>query len=240
MPGGSCLRTCCPGSSRLKIFWSTRSFLFLISTAAPSIARLPPECAWGPTHNSDLNPFLGDLDSLGINRAYRYPRTTEHLDTIIDFSRALISREFAYEKLRSVYFDLSRSESYGMLSGIDPKKVRIGKTVDLSAYEKLHPSDFALLKRATLSELKMGAFVKTDRGNVIPTWHISAASAAIHDLGPQIDIVVSSMDFLFPHLENVREIGEALTGKPFANTWMIAERVWSAERRQRGRRGGRE
>jgi cysteinyl-tRNA synthetase len=184
----------------------------------------------GPYTQQRFESFLGDLDSLGINRAYRYPRTTEHLDTIIDFSRVLISREFAYEKLRSVYFDLSRSDSYGRLSGIDPKKVRAGKTVDLSAYEKLHPSDFALLKRATLSELKMGAFVKTGWGNVIPTWHISAASAAIHDLGPQIDIVVSSMDFLFPHLENVREIGEALTGKPFANIWMIAERVWSAKK----------
>ena len=48
-----------------------------------------------------------DLDSLGITRAYRYPRTTEHLDTIIDFTRNLISCQFAYEKLRSVYFDLS-------------------------------------------------------------------------------------------------------------------------------------
>jgi cysteinyl-tRNA synthetase len=38
------------------------------------------------------------------------------------------------------------------------------------------------------------------------------------------------MDFLFPHLENVRGIGEALTGKPFANIWMIAERVWSARK----------
>jgi len=38
------------------------------------------------------------------------------------------------------------------------------------------------------------------------------------------------MDFLFPHLENVREIGRALTGKPFANVWMIAERVWSAKK----------
>ncbi len=182
----------------------------------------------GPYTQQRFESFLGDLDLLGINRAYRYPRTTEHLDAITEFTRELITREFAYEKLRSVYFDLSRSNSYGRLSGIDPKKVLAGKTVDLSAYEKLNPSDFALLKRATLSELKMGAYVKTDWGNVIPTWHISAASAAIHDLGPQIDIVVSSMDFLFPHLENVREIGEALTGKPFANTWMIAERVWSA------------
>lgn len=184
----------------------------------------------GPYTQQRFESFLGDLDSLGINRAYRYPRTTEHLDTIIDITRSLISNRFAYEKLRSVYFDLSMSKNYGRLSGIDPKKVLAGKTVDLNAYEKLNPADFALLKRATLSELKRGACVKTDWGNVIPTWHISAASAAIHDLGPQIDIVVSSMNFLFPHLENVRVIGEALTGKPFTNIWMIAERVWSAKK----------
>ena len=184
----------------------------------------------GPYTQQRFESFLGDLDSLGITRAYRYPRTTEHLDTIIEFTRSLISGQFAYEKLRSVYFDLSRGESYGRLSGINPKKVRAAKKADLASYEKLNPSDFALLKRATLSELKRGACVKTDWGNVIPTWHISAASAAIHDLGPQIDIVVSSMDFLFPHLENVRVIGEALSDKPFANIWMIAERVWSSKK----------
>jgi cysteinyl-tRNA synthetase len=184
----------------------------------------------GPYTQQRFESFLGDLDSLGITRAYRYPRTTEHLDTIIDFTSSLISGQFAYEKLRSVYFDLSKSKSYGKLSGINPKKVRAGKKADLNSYEKLNPSDFALLKRATLSELKRGACVKTDWGNVIPTWHISAASAAIHDLGAQIDIVVSSMDFLFPHLENVMVIGEALSDKPFANIWMIAERVWSEKK----------
>lgn len=184
----------------------------------------------GPYTQQRFESFLGDLDSLGIKRVYRYPRTTEHIDTIIEFTRNLIENGLAYEKLRSVYFDLSKSKTYGKLSRINLKKILVGKTVDLNAYEKLNPRDFALLKRATLSELKRGACVKTDWGNVVPTWHISAASAAIHDLGPQIDIVVSGMDFLFPHLENVREIGRALTGKPFANVWMIAERVWSAKK----------
>ncbi len=188
----------------------------------------------GPYTQQRFESFLGDLDSLGIRRAYRYPRTTEHLDTIVEFTRELIAGGLAYEKLRSVYFDLSKSTSYGKLSRVNLKKILPGKTVDLNAYEKLNPRDFALLKRATLSELKRGACVKTDWGSVIPTWHISAASAAIHDLGSQIDVLVSSMDFLFPHLENVREIGEALTGKPFANTWMIAERVWSSKKGKEG------
>jgi cysteinyl-tRNA synthetase len=106
--------------------------------------------------------------------------------------------------------------------------------VDLDAYEKLNPRDFTLLKRSTLAELKRGVYLKTDWGNVLPTWHIAAASVAIHDLGTPIDIHVSSMDFLFPHLENLREIGEALTGRPFANIWMLCERIWSSQQEKQG------
>ena len=126
-----------------------------------------------------------------------------------------------------MYFSLSRCKDYGALSGINPKKIRIGKTVDLDAYEKLNPRDFTLLRRATLAELKRGVSMKTDWGAVLPSWHIAAAAVAIHDLGSPVDIQVGSVDFLFPHLENVREIGEALTGRPFANTWMLCERIWS-------------
>lgn len=172
---------------------------------------------------------LADLDRLGVQRACRYPRITDHLDTIADHTQALIDRDLAYEKLRSVYFNLSGSRDYGALSRVDPRKIRVGATVDLNAYEKLNPRDFTLLKRATLTELKHGIYLKTSWGNVVPTWHISAASIALHDLGAPVDIVVSSVDFLFPHLENVRAIGEALTGKPFAGVWMVCERIWSGK-----------
>lgn len=176
-----------------------------------------------------LEHFLSDLDQIGIQRAYYCPRTTEHIDTIIEFTKSLMNKGMAYEKLRSVYFDLSKSSNYGVLSRVDPKKIRCGKTVDLDAYEKLNPRDFTLLKRSTLAELKRGVYLKTDWGNVLPTWHIAAASVAIHDLGSPIDIHVSSVDFLFPHLENLREIGDAITGKPFANIWMLCERIWSSQ-----------
>jgi cysteinyl-tRNA synthetase len=180
-----------------------------------------------------LESFLSDLDQVGIQRAYYCPRTTEHTDTIIEFTRSLMNKGMAYEKLRSVYFDLSKSSNYGVLSRVDPKKIYCGKTVDLDAYEKLNPRDFTLLKRSTLAELKRGVYLKTDWGNVLPTWHIAAASVAIHDLGSPIDIHVSSVDFLFPHLENLREIGNAITGRPFANIWMLCERIWSSQYEKR-------
>jgi cysteinyl-tRNA synthetase len=176
-----------------------------------------------------LDLILDEYDRLGIRRAYRYPRTTEHLDIIENNTKSLINKGVAYEKLRSVYCDLSKSKNYGTLSRVDLKKIRLGTTVDLDAYEKLNPRDFTLLKRSTLAELKHGLCMKTDWGNVIPTWHIAAASVAIQHLGAPFDIHISSVDFLFPHLENVKEIGETLTGKPLANVWMLCERVWTGK-----------
>ena len=106
----------------------------------------------GPYTQQRFESFLGDLDSLGINRAYRYPRTTEHLDTIIEFTRDPdISRSSPTTNSARSISTSPGATSYGRLSGIDPKKVRAGKTVDLSAYEKLNPSDFALLKSAQRS-----------------------------------------------------------------------------------------
>ncbi len=173
--------------------------------------------------------LLKTLDSLHVQRASRYPRTTEHTDAVIELTRKLVEKGFAYEKLRSVYFDLSKSQDYGKLSGIDPRKVRLGATVDLEAYEKQHPSDFTLLKRATLAELKRGICLKTPWGSVIPTWHTAGVAMAFHDLGSPVDIQVSSSDFVFPHLENVRAIGSALTGKDFANYWLVCERTWKGK-----------
>lgn len=173
--------------------------------------------------------FMKTLDLLSVQRASRYPKTTEHTETIIELTRSLVEKGVAYEKLRSVYFDLSKSQDYGRLSGIDPRKVRLGTTVDLDAYEKLHPRDFTLLKRATLAELKRGACLKSPWGNVIPTWHTAGVAMALHDLGSPVDIQVSSIDFIFPHLENVRAIGSALTGKDFANYWVVCERIWSGK-----------
>ncbi len=178
-----------------------------------------------------LEQILADLDQLKVGRALRYPRTSDHIDAIIQAAKTLLAKGAAYEKLRSVYFSIAHTKTYGSLSGVDLKKIRLGTTVDLDAYEKINPRDFTLLKRTTLAELKRGIFIKTDWGNVLPTWHIAAASVAMQELGNPIDIQVSSVDFLFPHLENVRAISEALAGKPHANIWMVCEQMWSGKDR---------
>ncbi len=169
--------------------------------------------------------FLRDMDSLNIKRATSYPLASQHVEEMIGITQKLLERGFAYERLRSVYFDISRFNDYGKLSRVDLNKIRVGKTVDLDQYEKDNPRDFTLLKRSTLNELKRGIFFSTIWGNVRPGWHIECAAMAMKYLGETFDIHTGSMDLIFPHHENDIAIAEALTGKPLANYWVHNELV---------------
>jgi cysteinyl-tRNA synthetase len=169
--------------------------------------------------------FLKDMDILNIKRATKYPRASEHVEEMIDTVEKLIERGFAYERLRSVYFDISRYQDYGKLSRVNLDKIKVGKTVDLDQYEKDNPRDFTLLKRSTLHELKTGLFFSTKWGNVRPSWHIECAAIAMKYLGETYDIHTGSVDLIFPHHENDIAISEALTGKPLANHWLHNELV---------------
>ncbi len=170
-----------------------------------------------------LDAFFRDLETLKILPAQEYARASEHKEEIIRVVDKLFEKGLVYEKLRSVYFDISKCKTYGELSHIDPKNIKPAKIAEFDSYEKLNPRDFALLKRASLDALKRGFYVKTNWGSVIPTWHASAATIALTAFGSTIDIYASSTDFLFPHLENVLAIGQGLTGKLLANHWLLCE-----------------
>ncbi len=172
-----------------------------------------------------------DLEVLGVHPANHYPRTSEHVEDMLDIVRMLVEKGFAYEKLRSVYFDISKFEEYGKLSRVDIQKIRLGKTVDLEAYEKQNPRDFTLLRRATLAELKSGLYLKTSWGSVLPSLHLETVALAVKHLGAPVDIHTSSLDFLFPHNENEIAITRAATGKPLANYYVHCERVLTEGRK---------
>jgi cysteinyl-tRNA synthetase len=169
--------------------------------------------------------FLIDLDTLRIKRAAEYPKASEYVEDMIRVAQKLTDKGYAYEKLRSVYFDISRFEDYGKLSRIDLDKIRLGKTVDLEEYEKENPRDFTLLKRATLNELKKGIFYKTKWGNIRPSWHLECPAMAMKLLGDSYDIHMSGSDLIFPHHENTIAISEAVTGKLPAHYWLHSELV---------------
>ncbi|MFZ0614214.1 MAG: cysteine synthase [Desulfobacterales bacterium] len=169
--------------------------------------------------------FERDLEWLGIKPADDYPRASDHLDDMVQVAEQLVRKGFAYEKLRSLYYDISRFNDYGRLSGIDINKIRLGATVDLDEYEKDNPRDFTLFKRARLSDLKRGIYTKTVWGSVRPSWHLQAAAISMKYLGQRFDIHASSRELMFPHHENLNAIAAALSGQPPVRCWVDCEPV---------------
>jgi cysteinyl-tRNA synthetase len=179
----------------------------------------------GPFAARNITCFEEDRDRLGIRKATHYPRSSAHVDDMVQVVQQLVEKGYAYEKLRSIYFDISRFENYGQMSGIDLDKIRIGATVDLDEYEKDNPRDFTLLKRVRLAELKKGLYTKTPWGNVQPSWPLQCATLAMKYLGETCDIHIAGRELLFPLHENEIAIAGALNKKPLARFWLHCDRV---------------
>ncbi len=167
--------------------------------------------------------FTGGIEKLNIKHDEPLPKASENVDAMIKLTERLVEKGFAYEKLRSVYFDISKLDNYGRLSNVNLKKMKPGKTVDLDDYAKDSPVDFTLLKRSSLAELKRGVYFKTAWGNVRPSWHLECAAISLKYLADNFDIHASGSDIIFPHCENVMAIGKAATGKQMANYWINTE-----------------
>ena len=172
-----------------------------------------------------LRVFLDDVLFLNIREDNIYVKASENIDFMLKIVEKLVDRGYAYEKLRSVYFDISKLADYGAVSNVDLKKTRRGKSVDLDDYEKDSPADFALLKRIGLGELKRGIYYKTKWGNVRPGWHLECAAISQKHLGTAYDIHISGADEIFPHCENMVAMNRASFGHSGASYWMSAELI---------------
>ncbi len=175
--------------------------------------------------NKYLQIFLDDARYLNIRPDNIYVKASENVDAMLKIVEKLVDKGYAYEKLHSVYFDISKLADYGLLSNIDLAKTRLGKSIDLDDYEKDSPADFALLKRASLGELKRGIYHKTKWGNIRPGWHLECAAISQKYLGTAYDIHISGADETFPHCENIVAINKAFSGHSGANYWIGAELI---------------
>ncbi len=185
----------------------------------------------------NIEAFEQDRDALAIRPADLYPRSSAHVDDMISMAQQLAAKGYAYEKLQSLYFDVSRFEAYGRLSGVNLNKIKLGATVDLDEYEKDNPRDFTLLKRVKLSDLKKGLYTKTQWGNVRPSWPLQCAVLGLKHLGESCDIHVAGREMIFPLHENQIAIATALNKKPPARFWLHCDRVLVEGRKMNGNEG---
>jgi cysteinyl-tRNA synthetase len=157
-----------------------------------------------------------DAAALGVLPPDQEPRATAHMTQIIDMIQQLVEKGYAYVADNGdVYYDVSRFEHYGELSGKHLEDLRAGARVEVGE-AKDDPLDFALWKSAKPEEPSWDSPWGAGR----PGWHIECSAMSTHCLGDHFDIHGGGQDLQFPHHENEIAQSEGATGHKFVNLWM--------------------
>jgi L-cysteine:1D-myo-inositol 2-amino-2-deoxy-alpha-D-glucopyranoside ligase len=170
--------------------------------------------------------FIEDLDALNVLRPTYYPRATEEIARIIEMTRVLLGKGFAYEMNGSVYFHVDSCQSFGQLSHIPrgemlPVANQHGNVPDDP--NKRDPLDFVLWQAAKPGEPTWDSPWGPGR----PGWHIECSAMSLHYLGETIDIHGGGGDLVFPHHECEIAQSEQYTGvRPFVRFWMHVAMVY--------------
>ncbi len=171
--------------------------------------------AWNEVAEKYIAEYYQDMDQLGVGRADLEPKATDHIQEIIDITRGLIDRGYAYAADGDVYFEIEKFSDYGKLSKRDLDDMIAGARVDVNE-KKRNPMDFALWKKSKEGEPSW----ESPWGPGRPGWHIECTAMSQKHLGDTFDIHGGGADLTFPHHENEIAQSEAYTGKPFAKYWV--------------------
>ena len=165
--------------------------------------------------------FFEDLKKLNIEKAYKYPKATQHIKEMIKIIETLLKKGSAYRIKNSVYFDIFKFKNYGRLSNLKKRKLRAGARVNADEYEKTEAEDFVLWKETKAGEPSWNAPFGKGR----PGWHIECSAMSMKYLGETFDIHAGAVDLIFPHHENEIAQSEAATGKLFAKYFIEGEHL---------------
>lgn len=173
--------------------------------------------------------FLNDLKSLNILMPTNYVKATDSIPKIIEITKVLLDKGFAYENQGNVYFSIAKDKKYGKLSRFTKEqmlliaKERGGDTNDPL---KRRPLDFVLWMKSQKEEPFWDSpwgqgSPRSAGGAGRPGWHIECTAMIHQYLGDQIDIHGGGRDLIFPHHESEIAQSENYTGKkPFVNIWI--------------------
>ncbi len=162
-----------------------------------------------------IDEYDQHLKDLNILEPKVKPRASSEIPAIIEMVEGLVENGFAYSIDGDVYFEVSRDENYGKLSGRRTEDMQAGARLEVDE-RKRNPADFALWKSAKPGEPSWDSPWGPGR----PGWHIECSAMSLRHLGEEIDIHGGGNDLIFPHHENEIAQTESLTAKPFARYWM--------------------
>jgi cysteinyl-tRNA synthetase len=158
--------------------------------------------------------YMRNLAAMSVDTIDHFPKATENIDAIIQLTKRLIERGFAYASGGDVYFEVSKDSQYGKLSRRSLESMQ-GEGGDM-AERKRSPADFALWKSAKAGEPAWDS----PWGKGRPGWHIECSAMSHQILGETFDIHGGGLDLIFPHHENEIAQSESAHGKPQAKYWL--------------------
>ena len=182
--------------------------------SAREMKKTPLEIA---KHYTEL--FFQDLEKLNIETPEIICKATDHIDLMIKYVQKLIENGYAYETSTAVYFDVSKLDEYGILSGIKLDDQKAGARVDVDS-EKRNPYDFALWIKAPENHIMKW---ESPWGLSYPGWHIECSAMGQYYLGEIFDIHTGGIDLIPTHHENEIAQSKGACGKIPARFWMHGE-----------------
>ena len=144
------------------------------------------------------------------------PRATDHIQEMVEMTKSLIEKNFAYTVEGHVYFSVSTFKEYGKLSNKNLDELKAGSRIEISKLKK-NPMDFVLWKPSLPDD--PGWESPWGRGR--PGWHLECSVMSEKYLGKNFDIHGGGLDLIFPHHEN--EIAQSCCNnstEKFSNYWV--------------------
>ena len=163
--------------------------------------------------------FFRDLERLNIETPEVVCKATDHIKEMLEMVQKIMKNGYAYETSTAIYFDVSKLDKYGILSGINLNDQKAGARVDIDP-EKRNPYDFALWIKAPANHL-----MKWDSpwGPSYPGWHIECSAMSTKYLGEEFDIHTGGIDLVPTHHENEIAQNKGACGKNPAHYWIHGE-----------------
>lgn len=165
--------------------------------------------------------FMSDIEALNILEATEFPCATDHIAEMIAIIKTLEEKGFTYIADGNVYFDTSKFDDYGKLTGgkLDPEAQQSRVEQDKN---KKNPFDFVLW----FTNYKYGSHAQmweSPWGKGFPGWHIECTAMASKYLGERFDIHTGGVDHISVHHTNEIAQSEAAFGHQWVNYWLHNE-----------------
>jgi len=180
---------------------------------------------WQDLAQREVQLFRGDMEALRMLAPQHFTGVVESMDLVVAAIERLRAAGVTYEVDGDLYFDSSRDESFGRVSGLD-RETMLGlfgeRGGDPERSGKRDPLDWLLWRAERTGEPAWDSPLGAGR----PGWHVECAAMAVEHLGMGFEIQGGGSDLVFPHHEmSAAEAEMAFASAPFAQAYVHAGMV---------------